>query len=113
LSCFNLATQIVNGLFGRGDERTGVLRDTINFNHFSADFRSCLVARNGKPIKCVLKTLLRRFTHAVPIRPQNVNASSCSSQQWHTRRQVCDCLSHLCPTCRPHVTQSKVLCGPI
>jgi len=44
--------------------------------------------------KCVLKTLLRRSTHAVPIRPQKANGSSCSSQQWYPRRCVCDCLSN-------------------
>ena len=64
-------------------------------NLFSDDyFRSCLFARSRKPSKCVLKTLLRRSTHAVPIRPQKTNGSSCSSQQWHPCRRVCDCLSN-------------------
>ena len=63
-------------------------------NLFSADFRSCLVARSRKPIKCVLKALLRRSTHAVPIRAQKANGSSCNSQQWHPRRCVCYCLSN-------------------
>jgi len=40
----------------------------------------------------VLKTLFRRSTHTVPIRPQKNNGSSCSSQEWHPRRHVCDCL---------------------
>ena len=31
--------------------------------------------------------------HAVPIRPQKTNGSSCSSQQWHPRRRICGCLS--------------------
>ena len=88
----------------------GVLRNTIP-PPFSTDLRSCLIARSRKAIKCVL-ALLRRFTHAVPIRQQNADGSSCSSQQWHPRR-VCDCLSQLCPTCGPHVAQSKVLCGPV
>jgi len=71
----------------------GVLRDTY-LNLFSADCRSCLVARSIKPIQCVLKTLLRRSMHAVTIRPQKPNGSSCSSQEWHPRRRVCDCLSN-------------------
>jgi len=66
-----------------------------NTSIFSADFRSCLVTRSRKSIKCVLKTLLRRSTHAIPIRPQKANGSSCSSQQWHPRRRVYDCLSNL------------------
>ena len=45
---------------------------------FSADFRSCLVARIRKPIKYVLKTLLRRSTRAVPILPEKPNSSSCT-----------------------------------
>jgi len=57
-------------------------------------FGSCLIARNRKPIKCVLKTLLRRFMHAVPIHPQKTDRSSCSSRQWHLRRRVCGCLSN-------------------
>jgi len=71
----------------------GVLKDTIP-QFFSADFRSCLVALSRKSIKCVLKTLLRRSTYAVPIRPQKSNGSSCSSQQWHPRRRVYNCLSN-------------------
>ena len=71
-------------------------------NFYSADFRSRLVARSRKPIKCVLKTLLRRSTHAVPIRPQKANGSSCSTQQWHLRRRVCDCLSN---SYRPGLTK--------
>ena len=63
----------------------------LNFS--SADFRSCLVARGRKPIKCVLKTWLTRSTHAVPIRPYKANGWSYSSQKWHHRR-VCDCLSN-------------------
>ena len=55
--------------------------ETQCLNLFSADFRSCLVARNRKPIKCVLKTLLRRSTHVVQIRPHKANGSFCSSQQ--------------------------------
>jgi len=39
--------------------------ETQCLNRFSADFLSCLVARSRKPIKCVLKTVLRRSTHAV------------------------------------------------
>jgi len=66
--------------------------ETQYLNLFSAEFRSCLVARSRKPTKCVLKTLLRRSTHVVPIRPQKANGSSYSSQQWHLRRRVCDCL---------------------
>jgi len=49
---------------------------TLYLNLFSADFRSCSVARSRKPIKYVLKTLLRRSMHAVPIRPQKTNGSS-------------------------------------
>jgi len=63
-------------------------------NFCSADFRSCLVTCNRISIKCALKTLLRRSTHAAPIRPQKANGSSCSSQQWHPRRRVYDCLSN-------------------
>ena len=37
---------------------------------FSVDFRSCLVVRSIKPIRCVLKTLLRSCMHAVAIRTQ-------------------------------------------
>jgi len=66
--------------------------DTQYLNFCSADFRSCLVAHNRKSIKCALKTLLRRSTHAAPIRPQK-NGSSHSSQQWHPHRRVYDCLS--------------------
>jgi len=41
--------------------------------------------------------------------PQKANGSTfCSSQQWHNRRLVCDYRSQLCPTCGPHVAQSKV-----
>ena len=58
------------------------------FNLFTADFRSCLVARSRTPIKCVLKTLLRRCTHAVQIRSQKANGSSCSSQQLHAGRRI-------------------------
>ena len=57
----------------------GVLRNT-NPQFFSADFLSCLVARSRKSIKCVLKTLLRRFTHAVPIRSQKANDSPAASK---------------------------------
>ena len=67
---------------------------TQYFNLFIADFRSCLVTRRIKPIKSVLKTLLRRSTHATPIRPQNANGSFCNFQQWHPRQRVCDCLSN-------------------
>jgi len=63
-------------------------------NLFSVEFRSCLVARSRKPIKRLLKTLLRRSTHAVPIRPQKANGPSCNSHQWHPRRCVCDSLSN-------------------
>ena len=42
----------------------------------NADFRSCLVARSIKPIKCVLKTLLRRSTHVAPIPSQKANQAS-------------------------------------
>ena len=66
--------------------------ETRYFNLFSADLRSCLVARSMKPIKCVLKTLLRRSTRAVPIRRQKANGSLCCSQQWHSRRRVFACL---------------------
>ena len=66
--------------------------ETQYLNLFSADFRSCLVARSRKPIKCELKTLLRRSTCAVPIHPQKANGSSCSSQQIHPCRRVCGCL---------------------
>ena len=45
-------------------------------NLFSADFRSCLVVHRIKPIRYVLKTLLRRSTHAVPIRPQKQTVHS-------------------------------------
>ena len=38
--------------------------------------------------------LLGRSTHAVPICPQKTNSSSCTSQQWHPRQCVCDCLSN-------------------
>ena len=68
--------------------------ETQYLNFFSADFRSCLVAFSSKSIKCALKTLLRRSTHAATIRPQKENGSSCSSQQWHPRRRVCYCLSN-------------------
>jgi len=54
----------------------GVLRDTIP-QSFSADFHSFLVARSIKPIKCVLKTLLRKSTHAAPIRPQKAKQTVC------------------------------------
>jgi len=57
---------------------------TQYLNLFSVDFRSCLVAGIRKPIICGLKsTLLRRSTHAVPIRPQKANGSpaSCTSKQ--------------------------------
>ena len=88
--------------------------ETQYLNLFSANFCSCLVSRSRKPIKCVLQALLRRYTHAVPIRPpQKENGSSCISQQWHPRRSVSDCLSQLCPARGPHVAQSKVLCGPV
>jgi len=50
--------------------------ETQCLNLFSADFCSCLVARSRKPIKCVLKTLLRRSMHAVP----NTNSSAKSQQ---------------------------------
>jgi len=57
--------------------------ETQYLNLFSGDFRSCLVARSRIPIKCLLKTLLWRSTHAVPIRPQKANGSSCGSQLRH------------------------------
>jgi len=71
----------------------GVLRDTIPQN-FSADIRSCLITRIRKSIKCVLKTLLRRPTPAVPSSPQKANGLSFSSPQWHPRRRVDDWLSN-------------------
>ena len=61
-------------------------------NLFRAYFRSCLVARSRKPIKCVLNILLRGPTLAVQIRTQKANVSSCNSQQWHPRRRGCGCL---------------------
>ena len=48
----------------------------------------------------MLKTVLRRSTYAVPICPQKANGSSCSSQQWHPCRRVCDCPSN---SCRPGI----------
>ena len=82
--------------------------ETQYLNLFSGDFDSCLVVCSRKPINCVVKTLLRRSTHALPNRLQKANGSSCSSLQRYPRRLVCDCLSQLCPTCGPHVAQSKV-----
>jgi len=79
----------------------GVLSDTMP-QSLRADFRSCLVARSRKPIKCVLKALLRRSTHVAPIRPQKANGSSCSSQQWHLRRRVCGCQYNHVNQISPH-----------
>jgi len=70
------------------------LWESQHLNLFSAEFRSCSVARSGKPIKFLLKTLLKRSTHAIPIRPHKANGSSCSSQQWRPLRRVCDCQSN-------------------
>ena len=70
----------------------GASWETQYLSLFSADFHSCLVARSRRPIKCVPKTLLRRSTQAEPNRPQKANDSSCSFQQWHPSRLVCDCL---------------------
>jgi len=61
---------------------------------FRADFRFFLVARSRKSIKCELKTLFRRSTHAVPIHPQKANGSSCRSQQYLPCQRVRDCLSN-------------------
>ena len=71
-----------------------VFWETQYLNLFSADFRSCLVQRSRKPIKCVLKTLMWRSTDAAPIRLQKANGSPYSSQQWHPLRRICDCLSN-------------------
>ena len=77
--------------------------ETQCLNLFRADFRSFLVARSRKSIKCVLKTLLRRSMHALLIRPQKANGLSCSPQQWHPRRRVYDCLSN---SYRPGLTKT-------
>ena len=56
-----------------------VFWETQYLNLFSADFRSCLVQRSRKPIKCVLKTLMWRSTDAAPIRLQKANGSPYSA----------------------------------
>ena len=70
------------------------LGKTLRLNLFSADFRSFLVARSRKPIKCLPKTLLGRSTHAAPVCPHKPNGSSCNFQQWHPCLRVCDCQSN-------------------
>jgi len=61
---------------------------------FSPDFHSGSVARSGKPIECMLKTVEKML--AVPNRLQKVNGWSWGSRLWHPRRLGCDCLSNSC-----------------
>jgi len=56
------------------------LRQCISANlQKTLSWASFLVTRSRKPIKCVLKTLLRISTYAVPICPQKENGSPCCS----------------------------------
>jgi len=74
----------------------GVLRDTIS-QFFSCWFDSFLLGcTQQKTDHMCAKDPVEKI-HAcsrLPTRQQKANGSSCSSQQWHLRRRVCDCLSN-------------------
>ena len=70
---------------------------------FSADFHSGLVARNRKPIECMLKSLLGKCKQ-YQIVCKKAKGWSCSFQLWHPCLLGCECLSKSYSKTREMVT---------
>ena len=82
------------------------VRTALGFwRDFIPDFYSHCVARNWKPIKCMLKRLFRRCKqHKVVRKKLTCNGWSCNFQQWHPRWLGCDIFILFCRLWRGVVT---------